>query len=69
MMTPEEKGTIKGQLDGVPILERAAELSIGKHVIETEPGDQPAVVWMGPKVERVHRVPQSDHRTLFVNWY
>jgi len=69
MMTPEDKGTINGKLDGVLISERAVELSVGKHVIETEPGDQAAVVWMGPKIERVHRVPQSDHRTLFVNWY
>ena len=69
MLTPEDKGTLSGSLDGLPMSDGAVELSVGKHLIETATPDQAAIVWMGPKLERAHRLSPADHRALFVNWY
>lgn len=65
--SPEEKGTLTATLDGVPLRGQTIELSAGQHRLET--GVQAAVVWVGPQLDRIHRVRQSDHRMLFVNWY
>jgi hypothetical protein len=56
-------------VDGVPVSNRPIELTEGTHRIECKPDWQPAVVWVGPKRDRVGRLSQSDHRFLFVNWY
>jgi hypothetical protein len=56
-------------VDGAPVSSRPVELTVGKHRIECKPGCQPAVVWVGPKLDRIGRLSQSDHRLLFVNWY
>jgi len=69
MMTPEVKGAFVGTLDGQPLTSHPVYLTPGIHRIETTAGCQPAVVWVGPHLERVHRVPPSDHRRLFYNWY
>jgi hypothetical protein len=69
MRTPEDKGTLSGTLDGVRISALPIQLNAGKHQIETAPGCQPAIVWVGPGVDRVHRVTPGDHRALFQNWY
>jgi hypothetical protein len=53
LMTPEDPGRVSGTLDGVPISDHPVEL----------------VVWMGPRLDRVHRLGPGDHRALFVNWY
>jgi len=31
--------------------------------------DELAVVWVGPKLDKVPQVGRGDHRRLFVNWY
>jgi hypothetical protein len=67
--TPEEKGTLIGTLDGVPLQGQTIELTAGQHRLETGAKNQAAVVWVGPQLERIHRLRQSDHRLLFVNWY
>jgi hypothetical protein len=69
LMTPEVEGCITGTLDGKPLPEGPVELCAGIHRIECAPDCQPTVVWMGPHLNRVHRVPPGDHTTLFVNWY
>lgn len=69
MMTPEEPGKFEGSLDGAPIPDHPIELTVGTHRIEAASNCQPAVVWVGPRRNRPHRLPPGDHRSLFVNWY
>jgi hypothetical protein len=69
LMAPLVEGSIIGTLDGAPLSKRPVELTVGTHRIETKPDCQPAVVWMGPRQERVGRLGDSDHRFLFVRWY
>jgi len=66
---PEEKGELNATLDGNPLTNSVVHFSVGTHTIETEAGTKAAVVWVGPRVERVHRLANRDHRFLFVNWY
>jgi hypothetical protein len=66
---PEEKGSLEGTLDGKPFSAGVVELTQGQHRIEAAMDCRPAVVWVGPRVDRIHRLSQSDHRLLFVNWY
>lgn len=69
LMAPVVEGSIIGTLDGVPLSKRPVELTVGTHRIETKSDCQPAVVWMGPRQDRVGRLGDSDHRFLFVKWY
>jgi hypothetical protein len=69
LMAPVVDGSIIGTLDGVPLSKRPVELTVGTHRIETKPDCQPAVVWLGPRQERIGRLGDSDHRFLFVRWY
>jgi hypothetical protein len=66
---PSDEAHFTATLDGAPVSSRPVELTVGEHRIECKPGCQPAVVWVGPKLDRVGRLSQSDHRLLFVNWY
>lgn len=69
VMTPEDGGTLTGTLDGAPLPNRPVQLTAGVHRIECAADCQPAVVWMGPRLERVHRLGPGNHRVLFYNWY
>jgi hypothetical protein len=69
LMAPVVEGSIIGTLDGAPLSKRPVELTVGTHRIETKPNCRPAVVWMGPRQERIGRLGDSDHRFLFVRWY
>jgi hypothetical protein len=69
LMAPVVEGSLIGTLDGVPLSKRPVELTMGTHRIETKSDCQPAVVWMGPRKERIGRLGGSDHRFLFVRWY
>ena len=69
LLTPEQDGSLSCTLDGVPRLAGVVELTVGTHQIETSADCQPAVVWVGPQLDRVHRVSQRDHRRIFFNWY
>jgi hypothetical protein len=69
LKAPVVEGSLIGTLDGVPLSKRSVELTVGTHRIETKPDCQPAVVWMGPRQERIGRLGDSDHRFLFVRWY
>jgi hypothetical protein len=64
-----DEGSFTATLDGAPVASGSVELTVGKHRIECKPDCQPAVVWVGPKRDRIGRLNQSDHRLLFVNWY
>jgi hypothetical protein len=66
---PSDEAIFTATLDGAPMSGRPVELAVGTHRIECKPGWQPAVVWVGPKLDRVGRLSQGDHRLLFVNWY
>jgi hypothetical protein len=65
----EEEGLFTGLLDGMPLPSRPVELSMGRHRIEAARDCQPTVVWIGPRIDRVHRLSNGMHQTLFVNWY
>lgn len=69
LMAPLEEGSLIGTLDGVPLSKRPVELTVGTHRIETKPDCQPAVVWVGPQLDRLGRLGDSDHRFLFLKWY
>jgi hypothetical protein len=69
LLAPSDEGSFTATLDGAPVSSRPVELTVGSHRIESKPDCQPAVVWVGPKRDRVGRLSQSDHRLLFVNWY
>jgi hypothetical protein len=69
LMAPVVEGSLIGTLDGVPLSKRPVELTVGTHRIETKPDCQAAVVWMGPRKERIGRLGGGDHRFLFVRWY
>ena len=56
-------------LDGKPTSGSVVEFSVGRHRLETPPGCQPTVVWVGPRLERPPRLDQHAHEGLFVNWY
>lgn len=64
-----DEGSFTATLDGAPVSSRPVELTVGRHRIDCKPYCQPAVVWVGPKRDRIGRLSQSDHRLLFVNWY
>jgi hypothetical protein len=68
-VAPEDPGTLTGMLDGQPLCNRQVQLSPGMHHLECASECQPAVVWMGPHRDRIHRIGPGDHRQLFVNWY
>ena len=69
VMIPEDPGTLTATLDGEPLCDKPVQLTVGVHRLECSSNCQPAVVWMGPKLNRVHRIGPGDHRALFVNWY
>jgi hypothetical protein len=69
VLAAEEEGTLNATLDGNALTNSVVNLLVGKHTLETAPGMKAAVVWVGPRVERLHRLPNRDHRFLFVNWY
>jgi hypothetical protein len=69
LFEPVQLGTISGTLDGVPLSNRPVELTPGTHRIETAADCQPAVVWVGPRADRLHRLGAGDRTRLFKNWY
>jgi hypothetical protein len=69
VMAPLEEDNFIGTLDGVPLSKRPVVLTEGTHRVETKPDCQPAVVWMGPRQDRMGRLGDSDHRYLFLKSY
>jgi hypothetical protein len=65
----EEEGRLACSVDGRLSSGGVVELAVGEHRIETAADCQAAVVWVGPRVDRIHRLSQKDHRRLFFNWY
>jgi hypothetical protein len=68
-MAPVVEGSLSGTLDRVALSKRPVELTVGSHRIETKPDCQAAVVWMGPRKERIGRLGGGDHRLLFRRRY
>lgn len=69
LTVPEKDGKFPGTLDGKQIEKDVFELQKGTHHIVADTNCPVAVVWVGPHLDRVHRMPDYDHRTLFFNWY
>jgi hypothetical protein len=69
MFTPEDKGAVTADLDGAPLCGQPVLLAKGTHRLQTSPGCKVSVVWVGPHVDRIHRINRADHHTLFINWY
>jgi len=67
--TKKEEALFVGTLDGVAVSNRPVELIVGTHRVESARDDEVAVVWVGPKLDKVPQVGRGDHRQLFVNWY
>jgi hypothetical protein len=67
---PEGADRLAGKLDDAPLSEEVLELGKGPHRIASTQADcHPTLVWVGPLVDRIGPLTQSDHRRLFVNWY
>jgi hypothetical protein len=62
-------GFTAGSLDGVALSNRPVQLDSGRHRIETSSNAAPAIVWVGPTLDRVPHLGPGDHRFLFQNWY
>ncbi len=69
LMAPKEDGKLSGTLDGALLSGQVVTLTVGSHRIETASDCQPAVVWVGPHLDRLPRIGPGDHQRLFVNWY
>lgn len=69
LVIPAVKTNCVGTVDGVPLSGKPIELTVGTHRIETSPDCEPAIVWLGPKLDRLQPQGDSDYRQLFVNWY
>jgi hypothetical protein len=72
LITPEVEGVIRGTLDGkkLSILSaRCLELEAGVHRLECGSNIQAVLVWMGPQLERIHRLNTGDHQRLFAESY
>ena len=64
LQTPEAAGRVDGRLDGRPLSGEVVELSVGQHCIEAKGDSQPTVVWVGPRIDRIHRLHQNDPQQL-----
>jgi hypothetical protein len=60
---------LEGTVDGRPLTNQPMELSVGTHEIRCGSQDQPTVVWVGPKLDRLPRMRRGDHTLLFANGY
>jgi hypothetical protein len=69
LLVKPEEGSLTGKLDGKPLPSRPVELAVGTHRIETSTDCQPAIFWVGPRLDRLPRMGRGDHQWLFVNWY
>lgn len=56
-------------LDGTRLPNWPVQLTAGTHRLECSTNCRPAVVWVGPRLDRVGRLGPGDHRDLFQNWY
>ncbi len=69
-LTPvKEPPPLTGALDGVPLKGQSVELSVGTHRLECAAEQHAAVVWVGPHVDEITRMPGNNRHLLFVNWY
>lgn len=59
----------EGHVDGQPVNAGPVSLTTGLHRVECPPDVEPIMAWVGPHLDRLPRLPESDHRRLFVNWY
>jgi hypothetical protein len=69
LLQPSIKGVIAGTLDGSVPTNQVVELAAGSHRIECASNCQPTVVWLGPKLDRIGRQGEGNHRLLFSIWY
>jgi len=65
----QEEVPFAGTLDGGAVSNRPVELTVGTHRVASAMDGELAVVWVGPKLDKVPQVGRGDHRRLFVNWY
>lgn len=60
---------LTGTIDGKPLTTEPMELTVGTHQIKCDCHGQPAVVWVGPRLDRLPRIGRGDHTILFANGY
>jgi hypothetical protein len=66
---PQDRDFLNAALDGAPLPNRPMQLTVGTHRLECSVCCRPAVVWVGPRLDRVGRIGPGDHQELFYNWY
>jgi hypothetical protein len=69
LVIPPVKTNCVGTVDGVPLTGNSVELTVGTHRLETASDCEPAVVWLGPSLNRLRPIADGHHSHLFVNWY
>ncbi|HWD94350.1 MAG TPA: hypothetical protein VG938_18610 [Verrucomicrobiae bacterium] len=69
LAAPPTEPPLTGTIDGVPLNGHPVELSVGTHRLECPSGQTAAVVWVGPRVDEIARMPGCNHQDLFDNWY
>ena len=57
------------RLDGERLKPGAVALTAGFHRLRADSACQPAMVWVGPRLERPPRPAWREHRRLFIDWY
>ena len=65
----ERSDGAKHMIDGKPVTEGYAELSVGTHLFQSPKVEAHAIIWLGPTLREVPHLRNADHRQLFVNWY
>jgi len=56
-------------VDGRAVPSGNTELQLGVHDVKGATDSRPAIVWIGPRADRIPDLGPGDHRRLFVNWY
>jgi hypothetical protein len=69
LIIPKYEPGIEGTIDGAALAGRPVNLAAGSHRLQCAPGARPAIVWVGPSLERLPRLGQGDHQAIFHNWY
>src|SRR5262249_20398827 len=69
LLVPHAEEPFVATVDGVPLTGQPVELSVGTHRIECRGDRRAAVVWVGPHLDQIPKMPGNNHHLLFVNWY
>lgn len=69
LMIVTNQPALRGTIDGKPLTGEPVDLEVGVHQLKCRSPGRLAVVWVGPKMDRLPRLGRGDHHTLFANGY